>query len=52
MFHFCTCELHRDAATVAAALIGYDDVRVAAETTTRDETIVIDYFPYIDARLR
>jgi hypothetical protein len=34
---------------VAAALIGYDDVRVAAETTTRDEMIVIDYFSYIDA---
>jgi hypothetical protein len=34
-FHPCTCGLHRGAAAVAAALIGYDHVKVAAETTTR-----------------
>jgi hypothetical protein len=34
-FHLCTCGLHRGATAVVAALIGYDDVKVAAETTTR-----------------
>jgi hypothetical protein len=33
-FHPCTCELHGGAAEVAAALIGYDDVEVAAWMTT------------------
>jgi hypothetical protein len=35
VFHPCRCGLHRGAATVVAALIGYDNVEVAAETTTR-----------------
>jgi hypothetical protein len=34
VFHLHTCGLHRGAAVVAAALIGYDNVEVAAETTT------------------
>jgi hypothetical protein len=34
-FYPCTCGLHRGAATVAAVLIGYDDVKVADRTTTR-----------------
>jgi hypothetical protein len=34
-FHQCMCELRRGAAAVAVALIGYDDVKVAAEMTTR-----------------
>jgi hypothetical protein len=33
--HSCTCGLRKGAATVAAALIGYDDIKVATETTTR-----------------
>jgi hypothetical protein len=35
VFHPCTCGLHRGAAAVAAALISYDDVKVAVEMTTR-----------------
>jgi hypothetical protein len=35
VFYPCTCGLHRGAATVAATLIGYDNIKVAAETTTR-----------------
>jgi hypothetical protein len=35
VFHPCTCGLHRGAAVVAAVLIGYDDVKVAAEMTIR-----------------
>jgi hypothetical protein len=34
VFHLRTCGLHRGAAVVAAALIGYDNVEVATETTT------------------
>jgi hypothetical protein len=34
VFHLHTCGLHRGAAVVAAALIGYDNVKVAAGTTT------------------
>jgi hypothetical protein len=34
-FHPRTCGLHRGAAAVAAALIGYDEVRVAVEMITR-----------------
>jgi hypothetical protein len=34
-FNPCTCGLRRGAATVAAVLIGYDDVDVATGTTTR-----------------
>jgi hypothetical protein len=34
-FHPYMCGLRRGAAAVAAALIGYDDVKVAAKTTTR-----------------
>jgi hypothetical protein len=33
-FYSCTCGLRRGATTVAAVLIGYDDVNVAVETTT------------------
>jgi hypothetical protein len=51
-FHPYTCGLCRDAATVTAELIDYDDIRVAAETTTREEAFVIDYFLCTDARLR
>jgi hypothetical protein len=29
------CGFNRDAVVVAAALIGYDDIKVVAETTTR-----------------
>jgi hypothetical protein len=35
MFYLCTCGLRRGDDAVAAALIGYDDVKVAAEMTTR-----------------
>jgi hypothetical protein len=34
-FHLHTCGLHRGAVVVAIALIGYNDVKVAAEMTTR-----------------
>jgi hypothetical protein len=34
-FYPCTCRLRRGAATVVTVLIGYDDVNVAIETTTR-----------------
>jgi hypothetical protein len=34
-FHPCTCGLHRGVAAVVAALIGYDDVKVATETAIR-----------------
>jgi hypothetical protein len=34
MFHPCTCGLRRCAAAVAAAMIDYDNVKVAVETTT------------------
>jgi hypothetical protein len=34
-FHPCMCGLRRGAAAVATALIGYDDFKVVAETTTR-----------------
>jgi hypothetical protein len=47
-FHPCTCGLCRGAAAVAVALIGYDDVKVAA-IITREEAIMIDYFLYTDA---
>jgi hypothetical protein len=33
-FHLRTCGLRRGVAVVAATLIGYDDVKVAAETAT------------------
>jgi hypothetical protein len=33
-FHPCTCELHGGAAVIAAALISYDNVEVAAQMTT------------------
>jgi hypothetical protein len=48
------CGLRRGAvaAAAAAALIGYNDVKFAVETTTREEAIMIDYFLYTDARLR
>jgi hypothetical protein len=35
VFHPCTCRLRRGTAAVATALIGYDDVEVAAGTTMR-----------------
>jgi hypothetical protein len=35
MFHSCMCGFNRDVVVVAAALIGYDDIKVVAETTTR-----------------
>jgi hypothetical protein len=47
-FHPCTCGLCRG----AAALISYDDVKVATKTIIREEAIMIDYFLYTDARLR
>jgi hypothetical protein len=34
-FHPCLCGLRRGAVAVAAALIGYDDIKVVGETTTR-----------------
>jgi hypothetical protein len=34
VYHSYTCGLHRSAAAVAAALIGYNDIKVAADTTT------------------
>jgi hypothetical protein len=34
-FYPYTCGLRRGAAAVAVMLIGYDDVKIAAETTTR-----------------
>jgi hypothetical protein len=34
-FHHCTCGLHADAATIAAALIGYDNMKVTIGMTTR-----------------
>jgi hypothetical protein len=34
-FHPCKCGLCRGTAAIAAALIDYDDVEVAAGTTTR-----------------
>jgi hypothetical protein len=34
-FHPCMCGLHGGDAAIAAALIGYDDVEVAARMTTR-----------------
>jgi hypothetical protein len=45
------CGLRRGAVTVAAALIDYDNVNVAAKTTRREKVIVIDYFLYTDMRL-
>jgi hypothetical protein len=48
-FHPCMCGLCRGAAAVAAALIGYDDVKVVAGMTTRRK--VNDYFLYTDTRL-
>jgi hypothetical protein len=42
------CGLRRCAVTVAAALIDYDNVNVAAKTTRREKVIVIDYFLYTD----
>jgi hypothetical protein len=33
--HPCTCGLHRGAATIAVALIRYNDVKVTVGTTTR-----------------
>jgi hypothetical protein len=33
-FHPYTCGLRRCAVTIAAALISYDEIKVAAETTT------------------
>jgi hypothetical protein len=50
-FYPYTCGLRRDAAAVTAELIDYDDIRVAAEMTTREEAFVIDYFLCTDARL-
>jgi hypothetical protein len=35
VFHPYTCELHRGTAAVAVALISYDHVEVAVETSTR-----------------
>jgi hypothetical protein len=35
VFHPCMCELCRDIVVVAAALIGYDNIEIAAGTTTR-----------------
>jgi hypothetical protein len=35
VFHPCTCRLREVVAAVTAALIGYDDVKVAAGTITR-----------------
>jgi hypothetical protein len=35
MFHTCTCGFCRGVAVVVAALIGYDDMEVATEMTTR-----------------
>jgi hypothetical protein len=35
VFHPCMCGLRKVAAAVAAALIGYDDVKVSGKTTAR-----------------
>jgi hypothetical protein len=34
-FHLCTCGLRRGVVVIAAALIGYDHVKVAVEMATR-----------------
>jgi hypothetical protein len=35
VFYSCTCGLRRGAGVIIVALIGYNDVKVAAEMTTR-----------------
>jgi hypothetical protein len=42
------CGLCRDVTVIIAALISYDNVKVAVKTIIRDEAIVIDYFLYTD----
>jgi hypothetical protein len=42
------CGLHRCAAAVAVALIGYDDCGGYCQNDHEEETIVIDYFLYTD----
>jgi hypothetical protein len=37
-FHPCTCELRRGVATIAVALIDYDEIKVAVKTTTSTPT--------------
>jgi hypothetical protein len=63
-FHRCTCGLRRCAVVVAAALISYDHIKVAAEMTTRrrqswlttSSTSMHDYvgslIPYIGSLLQ
>jgi hypothetical protein len=43
------CGLHRGAVAVAAALIDYDNFKVAIKTIISEEAIVIDYFLYTNA---
>jgi hypothetical protein len=43
-FHLCTCVLRRGIATIAAALISYDDHGGCCWDDQEEETIVIDYF--------
>jgi hypothetical protein len=51
-FHPCTCELHGGIVVAAATLIGYDNHGGYCWEAREEETIVIDYFLYTDARLR
>jgi hypothetical protein len=52
VFHPCMCGLCGCVAAVTAALIGYDDRGGCCYNDHKEETIVIDYFLYSDARLR
>jgi hypothetical protein len=51
MFHPYRCGLHGGAAAIAVAQIGYDDRGGCCWDDQEEEMIVIDYFPYTDARL-
>jgi hypothetical protein len=48
-FHPCMCGLHRGAAMIAAALIGYIR-RGSCQADHKEKVIVIDYFLYTDMR--
>jgi hypothetical protein len=51
-FHPYTCGLCVGAAMVPVALIDYDDCAGCYYDDYKEETIVINYFLYSDARLR
>jgi hypothetical protein len=52
VFHPCMCGLRGGAAAVAAVLITYDNHGGFCWDDHEEETIMIDYFLYSDARLR